>query len=369
MTIKKVSADALFQRPQTLGIEMWGLKRIIPYARNARVISQSAIDKVAASLKEFGWQQSIVVDTEGVIVAGHTRLKAAQKLGWVEAPVHVASELTAAQIKAYRLMDNRSRQESLWNTDILGTELGELKALDFNLDLTGFDDFELGPLLEEESTTKRLFQTETVELSKLTPHPRNYRQHPEDQIAHLVSSIQQHGFYRNIVVAKDGTILAGHGMVKACEVMGLDRAPVVRLNIEANSIEAMKVIAGDNAISALAETDDRSLTELLKEIKNQDEFGLLGTGYDDMMLANLLFVTRPKSEIEDMDRAAEWAGMPEFDNGEKPIRLIISFETPEARADFVEEIGLTKTTKKESTVWMAKWPPQEGNDLASVKFQ
>jgi ParB-like chromosome segregation protein Spo0J len=80
--------------------EYWPIDKPVPYARNARKISQKAIDKVAASLAEFGWRQAIVVDDEGVIVCGHTRLLAAKKLGMAEVPVHVATELTAAQIKA-----------------------------------------------------------------------------------------------------------------------------------------------------------------------------------------------------------------------------------------------------------------------------
>src|SRR4051812_35669838 len=93
-----------------LRIEGWPLDRIKPYERNARKIPQKAVDKVAASLREFGWQQPIVVDRNGVIVAGHTRLLAAKQLGWNEAPVHVADKLTPAQTRAYRLMDNRSNE-------------------------------------------------------------------------------------------------------------------------------------------------------------------------------------------------------------------------------------------------------------------
>jgi ParB-like chromosome segregation protein Spo0J len=93
-------------------IEIWPINRPIPYARNARIIPQAAIDKVAGSISEFGFRQPIVIDKDGIIVAGHTRLLAAQKLGLKEVPVHVASELTPIQIKAYRLADNRVNQES-----------------------------------------------------------------------------------------------------------------------------------------------------------------------------------------------------------------------------------------------------------------
>src|SRR6185503_3733714 len=132
-------------------IESWPTDKPIPYARNARQISQKAVDKVAASIREFGWRQPIVVDGAGVIVAGHTRLLAAQKLGLLEVPVHVAANLTAAQVKAYRLMDNRSHQEAQWDVELLGPEMSELKDLAVDLSLTGFDAAEIEKLLLPES--------------------------------------------------------------------------------------------------------------------------------------------------------------------------------------------------------------------------
>lgn len=124
-------------------IESWPASRPIAYARNPRKIPQKAVDKVAASIQEFGFRQPIVVDKDGVIVVGHTRLQAAQKLGMAKVPVHVAAELTPAQAKAYRLADNRDGQESTWDDDLLGLELGELGDLDFDLSLTGFDPAEI----------------------------------------------------------------------------------------------------------------------------------------------------------------------------------------------------------------------------------
>jgi ParB-like chromosome segregation protein Spo0J len=100
-------------------IELWPIAKPVPYARNARKIPQSAVDKVAGSIKEFGFRLPIVVDKEGVIVAGRTRLLAAQKLGLAELPVHVAAELTPTQIKAYRLADNRVNQESSFDNELL----------------------------------------------------------------------------------------------------------------------------------------------------------------------------------------------------------------------------------------------------------
>lgn len=123
------------------------LSEIKPYQRNARKIPQKAIDKVALSLHEFGWQQPIVLDKTGVIVAGHTRLLAAQQLKMTHAPCIVADQLTPAQVKAYRLMDNRSHQESDWDMAILPLEIADLNLDGIDLGLTGFDSFELESLL------------------------------------------------------------------------------------------------------------------------------------------------------------------------------------------------------------------------------
>jgi DNA modification methylase len=127
-------------------IELRPLADITPYENNPRINDQ-AVDAVAASLREFGFRQPIVVDTEGVIVCGHTRYKAALKLGLEKAPVHVAKDLSPAQIKAYRIADNKSGELAEWNFDLLPIELGELQAMEFDLASLGFDEKELTKLL------------------------------------------------------------------------------------------------------------------------------------------------------------------------------------------------------------------------------
>jgi DNA modification methylase len=128
-------------------ITLWPLEKITPYTRNARKIPPEAVAKVAASIQEFGWRQPIVVDRQGVIICGHTRLLAAQKLGLREAPVHVAENLTPAQVRAYRLLDNRSHEETSWDSDLLALEMFDLKGMGIDLDLTGFDFAEIDELL------------------------------------------------------------------------------------------------------------------------------------------------------------------------------------------------------------------------------
>ncbi len=102
---------------------------------------------MAASLREFGFRQPIVVDAEGVIICGHTRFKAAQKLGLEKVPVHVAKDLSPEQIKAYRIADNQTASLAEWNYDLLPIELGELQAANYDLGLLGFDQDELAKLL------------------------------------------------------------------------------------------------------------------------------------------------------------------------------------------------------------------------------
>ena len=119
-------------------VETWPIDRLVPYARNPRK-NGAAVDKVAASIKEFGFRVPIVVDSSGVIIAGHTRHKAARKLGLVEVPVHVATGLTAAQVKAYRLADNRVGQEAEWDNDLLHLEFDDLRGMGFDMTLTGFN--------------------------------------------------------------------------------------------------------------------------------------------------------------------------------------------------------------------------------------
>jgi DNA modification methylase len=127
-------------------IELWKPSDVKPYPGNPR-LNDSAVDAVARSLQEFGFRQPIVVDKDGVIIVGHTRWKAAQKLGLKQVPVHVAKELTEAQIKAYRLADNKSGELAEWDFDLLPLELSALQEMDYDLDLLGFSTDELTELL------------------------------------------------------------------------------------------------------------------------------------------------------------------------------------------------------------------------------
>jgi site-specific DNA-methyltransferase (adenine-specific) len=122
-----------------------------PYERNPR-INDGAVEAVAESIKEFGWQAPIVVDENNVIVCGHTRLKAAERLGLDTVPVHVATGLTPEQIQAYRIADNKTGEIAEWDYDLLPLELADLQMADFDLSLLGFNAAELDSLLNGENT-------------------------------------------------------------------------------------------------------------------------------------------------------------------------------------------------------------------------
>lgn len=129
-----------------MNIETWPVSRVKPYDRNPR-INDDAVDAVVSSIKEFGFRQPLVVDKKGVLIVGHTRLKAAISLGLQEVPVHVAKDLTAAQIKAYRIADNQTATIAEWDYELLPLELADLQAMDFDLDFLGFGQDELSQIL------------------------------------------------------------------------------------------------------------------------------------------------------------------------------------------------------------------------------
>jgi DNA modification methylase len=131
------------ERVKHMKTELWPIDKVIPYTGNPRKIPQSAIDKVATSIEQYGWRQNIVVDRHGVTIVGHVRWLAAKKLGLTEVPVHIAEDLTPAQVRAYRLMDNKSHEETGWDPDLLKFEITELDTLDFDLQFTGFDSREI----------------------------------------------------------------------------------------------------------------------------------------------------------------------------------------------------------------------------------
>src|SRR5881227_503654 len=130
----------------TLQIQTWHIDRLVFYARNPRK-NDAAVDRMCGSIREFGFKIPVLARSDGEVVDGHLRLKAARKLGITEVPVILCDEWSPAQVKAFRLMVNRSVTWAYWDDELLALELQELNAADFDLSLTGFDPKEIDDLL------------------------------------------------------------------------------------------------------------------------------------------------------------------------------------------------------------------------------
>ena len=132
---------------RALQIEMMDAAKLVPYARNARTHSEDQIAQIAASIAEFGFTNPILIGGGAVIIAGHGRLMAAQKLGLAEVPVIVLNHLSEAQRRALVIADNRIAENAGWDEELLRAELESLREIDFDLDLIGFSEAELDALL------------------------------------------------------------------------------------------------------------------------------------------------------------------------------------------------------------------------------
>lgn len=146
---------------QQIPYRMTKLDDIRPYERNPRVIPQAAVDAVARSIQAFGFRQPIVVDRDGVILAGHTRYKAAQQLGLAEVPVVWQTDITDVQARGYRIADNKTAELSAWDRDALDAEVRELAgSVDANLDAIGLADWELERILHETDVLQDFLESE-----------------------------------------------------------------------------------------------------------------------------------------------------------------------------------------------------------------
>jgi DNA modification methylase len=134
------------EHPPTQQIEIWRIERLVEYARNPRK-NDAAVDRMCASIREFGFKIPCLVRSNGEVVDGHLRLKAARKLGITEIPVILCDEWSPAQVKAFRLMVNRSVTWADWDEELLAQELQEIQEMDFDLSFTGFDTHEIDSLL------------------------------------------------------------------------------------------------------------------------------------------------------------------------------------------------------------------------------
>jgi DNA modification methylase len=131
-------------------IEKWNIDKLIPYAKNSRTHSEAQVAQIAASMKEWGWTNPILVDEVGQIIAGHGRVLAARKLGVKEIPVMIAEGWSDTKKKAYVIADNKLALNAGWDAELLRLEIEELKEVDFDINLLGFSDEELADMKEPE---------------------------------------------------------------------------------------------------------------------------------------------------------------------------------------------------------------------------
>jgi DNA modification methylase len=137
---------------QDLKIETWPIERLIPYARNARSHSEAQVAQIAASIAEFGFNNPVLVGADGGIIAGHARVLAARKLGFMGIPIIVLGHLTENQKRAFVLADNKLALNAGWDFEMLRLELEALAAQNYDLRLTGFDELELAEVMAQKAT-------------------------------------------------------------------------------------------------------------------------------------------------------------------------------------------------------------------------
>src|ERR1700716_1787452 len=127
-------------------MERWPIDRLVPYARNARTHSNQQVDQIAASIREWGWTNPILVAEDGTIIAGHGRVLGARKLRIKQVPVMVAAGWSEAQKRAYALADNKLALNAGWDGEMLSLEIADLAEVGFDIGLIGFSDAEIAAL-------------------------------------------------------------------------------------------------------------------------------------------------------------------------------------------------------------------------------
>ena len=218
--------------------------------------------------------------------------------------------------------------------------------------------------------SEQILESTITPIDDLTPHPENYRVHPQVQLDHIITSIRESGFYRNIVASADGFILAGHGTIEASRQMGITEVPVVRLDVNHDHPLALKVLVQDNYLGKFAVDDDRQVALLLETISEVDE--LAGTGFTEEMVNVVLMATTPKGEVDmDFDADEEWPdNLPDFDGAPRLARrFTIDFMTEKDRDDFFKQYPDLKATRRKSDFHYGTWWPDDSQqDLKSIEF-
>ena len=181
-----------------LKVQYWPIDDVKPYPNNPRN-NDDAVEYVANSIREFSFQQPIVVDTDGTIIAGHTRLKAAKMLGMETVPVVVADNLTPAQVNAYRLADNKVAEAATWDMEALAVEL---EGLEVDFDMTMFD-FDAGISIDGFGEDFELPDGDEPNLKKITAY---FSQEQYEQVTSAIEKVKRQG------IASDGGNVSGNAI-------------------------------------------------------------------------------------------------------------------------------------------------------------
>jgi hypothetical protein len=318
---------------------------------------------IAKSLRDYGQVRAVLTWAnapefglpEGTIVGGHHVWRGAQtdELKWTHIAAIPAEFSTMESAQDYLVMDNIASARS-------AEEMAQ------QLSLT--DD----PTMAEHVQGIMEHARSEYDVADLKIHERSARKSPDEIIEHLAASLRAVGWTdEEVIIARDGTILAGEDVMRAAALAGIDKVPAKRLDIDPNSPEALRVMAKHYAAGKRAMVDERAYADLLKQIQDETD-SLEGSGYDPEMLSLLLLQSRPATEIRDINEAREWLGLAEYSPVKLPVKHIISFEDEETRTEFFEKanaaglgLGMIKTTVGTTSGW---WPHRERQDPGSLRF-
>lgn len=362
-TKKKAASAGVVKTDRPLRLEYLPAEQLNDNPANWRLHPPEQMRAIDAVMDEVGWAGALLYnEATGNLLDGHGRKQRALKKGGL-VPVLIGSWTPAQEKKILATYDSVGDMAET-DHDALTKLLGDVGEL---------DDALKAAVADKVVNWARA----TVPVVSLKEHPKNYKQHPEEQIVHLVRSIEENGFFRAIVVAKDNTVLAGHGVKIAAVRAGKAFVPVIRMPFGPDDPRALKILAADNEIGRIADRSDKALTALLRDILGNDG-DLIGTGYDEQNLNALEFTSaaygaeRGRLNKDELQEEWERSGMPAFDAGGTRLTLQIHFTDDETRAKFIKKVekmfpGI-EISKREK-MCSGWWPPRERKDVSSLRWE
>jgi len=269
-------------------IELCDIDQVRPYPGNPRQ-NEEAVDAVAASLREFGFRQPIVVDAEGVIIVGHTRWKAAKKLGLTKVPVHIATDLTEAQVKAYRIADNQTATIADWDYALLPIELASLQEMSYDLGLLGFDQEELARMMSGDVTQGETDPDEVPE--------------PPDDATTQRGDIWVLGDHR-LMCGDSGSVTDLDRLLDGAVIHLCNTDPPYNVKVEPRSNNA--IAAGLSSFTAAGKRGDA--------VKASDAAGMHHQGFDLARHKSKSKATHKKMRAKDRPLANDFVSDEQFDH-------------------------------------------------------